>query len=313
MLRGNGIWAEVDELIALKAFAGQIFKRAEKKSSSPLAGGYASPFRGRGIDFSEVREYQPGDDIRSIDWRVTARTGTPHTKLYIEERERPVFFILDFKPSMFFGTRQAFKSVVMCYLSALLAWAATGHGDRVGGLLYGSDDLVFLKPLSGKRGLLRFINMISLWSKKIPDSYPNIAFNDEAVIRRAKSLIRPGSLVYILSDFRTISEDFERQLNSLARHCDVVAINIADHLERNPPAHNQLRISDGKQSATIDTSTKASVFKLRSQHESRLKRFESLCSRHGIHSLVCYTDDEWAEVLRQGLAVRHHNSKSAIR
>ena len=119
-------------------------------------GGYVSPYRGRGMEFEEVRAYQPGDDIRNMDWRVTARTGRPHTKLFREERERPVLFLVDLGPSMAFGTRVAFKSVVAARAAALLAWAARDNGDRIGGIVFAGKRHRELRPAARERGMLPF-------------------------------------------------------------------------------------------------------------------------------------------------------------
>jgi uncharacterized protein (DUF58 family) len=112
--------------------------------------------KGRGMEFDEVRLYQPGDDVRSIDWKVTARTDKPHTKLFREERERPVFISVDNRPTMQFATRGVFKSVQAAKLAALIAWAAQRHGDRIGGQIFSSQSCYELKPQHGKHGVLRF-------------------------------------------------------------------------------------------------------------------------------------------------------------
>ena len=125
-----------------------------------LSGNYLSAFKGRGMEFDEARPYQPGDDIRSIDWRVTARTGKTHTKLYREERERPVLLWVDYRRSMFFGTQNYFKSVLAAKTAALLAWSAAQHGDRLGGLIFSENIHQELRPQRGKAGTLHFIKKL---------------------------------------------------------------------------------------------------------------------------------------------------------
>jgi len=124
----------VAELVALRSSLGKLKARSGKRVKAPMSGGSSSAALGRGLDFSEVREYHGGDDVRLIDWKVTARTGKAHTKLFNEERERPFFIALDLRPPMFFGTRVAFKSVVAARLCALVAWAAASHSQAVKGL-----------------------------------------------------------------------------------------------------------------------------------------------------------------------------------
>ena len=131
------------------------------RALSVLAGPNKSNFRGRGIDFEEVRNYQPGDDIRSIDWRVTARTGTAHTKLFREERERPVLVAVDQRSSMFFGSSHCFKSVLAAQLASLLAWSALDAGDRVGGLVFNDASHREIRPRRSRKTVLALLSQIS--------------------------------------------------------------------------------------------------------------------------------------------------------
>ncbi|MGR8999333.1 MAG: DUF58 domain-containing protein, partial [Gammaproteobacteria bacterium] len=127
---------------------------------SRQSGGYVSRFKGRGMEFDETRLYQPGDDIRSIDWRVTARSGKTHTKMFREERERPVFISVDNRLAMHFATRGVFKSVLAAKLAGLLAWAADYHGDRIGGQLFSEHECREIKPQNGRHAVLRFLNAL---------------------------------------------------------------------------------------------------------------------------------------------------------
>ncbi len=148
---GGGVILGSEELIRLRSQASLPGLAPQRRVMTTQTGPYASPFKGRGIDFAEVRAYLPGDDIRNIDWRVTARTGQPHTKLFREERERPVLLLVDLGASMRFGTRVAFKSVLAARAAALLGWAAVGHGDRVGGVVFAGQEHQELRPLGRER------------------------------------------------------------------------------------------------------------------------------------------------------------------
>jgi len=143
----------VAELVALRRTVGKLNRRAGKRVVAPVSGSSTSAALGRGLDFSEVREYHGGDDVRLIDWKVTARTGRAHTKLFTEERERPFLIAIDLRPPMFFGTRVAFKSVVAARLCAIVAWAAATQRDRVGGLVFNNNQLLEIKPQAGSRGM----------------------------------------------------------------------------------------------------------------------------------------------------------------
>ena len=143
----KGIRLTIDELLALRREALALDLSSNYRVSSTLAGGYRSKFRGRGMDFDEVRLYQPGDDIRNIDWRVTARTGKPHTKLFREERERPLFLLLDQSKHLFFGSRVAFKSVIAARAASLLIWASITAGSRIGAVLFDDSGHLEHRPL----------------------------------------------------------------------------------------------------------------------------------------------------------------------
>ncbi len=166
-------------------------------SRSRQSGNYLSRFKGRGMEFDETRLYQPGDDIRSIDWRVTARTGKTHTKVFREERERPIFISVDNRPAMHFATRGVFKSVLAAKLAALLAWTAENHDDRIGGQVFSDNSCYELKPQNGKHGVLKLFNALVK-----THGLTGYAVTFEHALARLTQHARPGSMVYIISDFR---------------------------------------------------------------------------------------------------------------
>ena len=150
-MRGDGIHLTAGDLIALRPRCQSLRLPMRQPAASALAGAYRSRFRGRGVDFLESRNYQPGDDIRNMDWRVTARTGRAHTKVFQEERERPVLVAVDAGPSLFFGTRKRLKSVAAAELAAVISWAAVRRGDRIGGFLFAPGSHRELRPAGGRR------------------------------------------------------------------------------------------------------------------------------------------------------------------
>ena len=246
-------FADTESLILLQQAASKL---DIKRSSPPLAisaGQHLSRFRGRGMDYQESRIYQAGDDIRNMDWRVTARAGKPHTKLYQEERERPVVIMADFGPTLFFGSQRRLKSVVAARIAALLAWAAVKQGDRVGGLLFNGEHQE-LRPKMGKAGVLSIIRALVTFGdprKGLTQAQRSSALNDE--LRRLRRLARPGSLVFIISDFYGIDEQTRDLLLRLKRHADVVAIQITDPLEQHAPPPARYAVTDGERSGILDT------------------------------------------------------------
>jgi len=276
------------------------------------SGGYASRFKGRGMEFEEARSYQPGDDIRSIDWRVTARTGEPHTKVFREERERPVFVSLDNRPAMHFATRGVFKSVLAAKLAGLVAWAAQQRGDRIGGQIFTGHVCRELKPQNGKYAVLRFLNAIC---DQEDDRAEQTVITLEQVLARLMHHARPGSLVYIISDFRGINDQVESHLARLARHCEVVLIFVYDPLESHLPDKGRYRFTamDGAYAASlsgtgaatcdqrdvvIDTGDRQRLLKYQQHFTQRLQQLEQIAKKLGLALIQCSTIDDPIQRLR---------------
>ena len=156
----QGAYISLEQLIAARFNAKDLNLKQRRRALSLLAGASKTNFRGRGLDFSEVRAYQAGDDIRSIDWRVTARSGKPYTKLFQEERERPILVMVDQRQPMFFGSQHCFKSVMASYLAALLAWSGLQQGDRVGGLVFGNEQQQEIRPRRSRQSVLALMQLL---------------------------------------------------------------------------------------------------------------------------------------------------------
>ena len=265
----------------------------QAKLRSRQSGGYVSRFKGRGMEFDETRLYQPGDDIRSIDWRVTARTGKTHTKVFREERERPVFISVDNRLTMHFATRGVFKSVLAAKLAGLLAWTAEYHGDRIGGQLFSEQECRELKPQNGRHAVLRFLN--ALVKPQIP---ADKAFTLEQVLARLNQHARPGSLVYIISDFRGINDQAETHLAKLSEHCEVVLIFIYDPLESSLPAKGRYRFTDDEREVVIDTGDQQRILNYQQRFAERLQRLESLAKKRRLTFIQCSTTEDPLQCLR---------------
>jgi len=260
---------------------------------SSQSGGYVSRFKGRGMEFDEARFYQPGDDIRSIDWRVTARTGKTHTKVFREERERPVFISVDDRPAMHFATRGVFKSVQAAKVAALLAWTAQYKGDRIGGQVYTDSVCQEVKPQNGKHAVLRFFNALTHARPAVKQK-----ITLDKTLARLIQHARPGSLVYIISDFRGLNQKSENHLSKLSRHCDVVLIHIYDQLESHLPAKGRYRFTDEQREVVIDTGDKQRLLSYQQQYQQRLQYLQDTAKKLGLLFFQCSTTDDPIEVLR---------------
>ncbi|CAD6872325.1 DUF58 domain-containing protein [Methylomonas fluvii] len=248
------------------------------------SGNYLSHLKGRGMAFDETRLYQPGDDVRRIDWRVTARTDKPHSKIFKEERERPMFIAVDYRATMAFATRGVFKSVQAARLAGLLAWAALKQGDRIGGQIFSDDGCQEVKPQTGKPALLRFLNALV-----------NPNYNGAAVVNLAQPLFRllhharPGSRVYILSDFRGMNSAAENHLANLARHCEVVLVHIADPLESSLPSQGRYRFTDGWREVLFDSGDKQRLQAYRQRFQDRRAYLQKLANKLRLTLIPCTT------------------------
>lgn len=275
-----------------KPAAGLNLHHAQFRSSQ--SGNYVSRFKGRGMEFDEARLYQPGDDIRTIDWRVTARTGKTHTKVFREERERPVFISVDNRLAMHFATRGVFKSVLAAKLGGLLAWAAEYHGDRIGGQLFSEHECRELKPQNGRHAVLRFLNALV----KPQDSLDK-AFTLDQVLARLNQHARPGSLVYIISDFRGINDQAETHIAKLTEHCEVVLIFIYDPLESSLPTQGRYRFTDDERDVVIDTGDQQRLLSYQQRFVQRQQRLELLAKKRGLVFIQCSTLEDPIERLRR--------------
>ena len=304
-----GICVDAKTLIRLGDKAKRVVLDFSAGARSILAGAHLSKFRGRGMDFAESREYQAGDDVRHIDWRVTARTGKTHTKLFVEERERPVFMIVDFSDSMYFGTRGGFKSVTAAKAATYAAWSVIAGGDRVGGVIATRDKIVDLKPGAGRRGVLKIISALAEATKSMPDkstvTAPNL-FNKS--LDHAIRVVHPGSLVLLFSDFYGQDEKSRQLLSRLGKHNDIVACHIIDPLEQQLPGSGKFLVSDGSHTTTLTLLAKREQNRFQRLMTQRQDAVASLVAGLGIPLLPLINNRDVADTLNDAFAV---NKRSA--
>jgi uncharacterized protein (DUF58 family) len=298
---GDGIHLTAAELISLRPRCHALRLPMRQAAASALAGAYRSRFRGRGVDFLESRNYQPGDDIRNMDWRVTARTGRPHTKVFQEERERPVLIVLDASPSLFFGTQRVLKSVAAGQLAAAVAWSAVRRGDRIGGFLFAPGRHRELRPAGGRRGAMRMIQGLVDWLQ--PEHVPGEGGELLSVaLERVRHTVRPGSLVIIISDFFSLDEDCTRHLSRLRQHNDVIGCQVLDAAEYKLPA-GRYPITDGEHSSVLDMGQKASKTRYEAMCLEHLDEPRRLFQKHQCGWVVLHTQDDPVDVLGRELRV----------
>ncbi len=298
-LPAQGAQVDLNRLLALRFPARQLDIRRRRRALAQLSGGQRSNFRGRGIEFEEVRGYQAGDDIRAIDWRVTARTGKAHTKMFHEERERPVLLVVDQRPAMAFGSQHCFKSVLAAELGALLAWSALGSNERVGGLLLRADDHWEMRPKNSRRTVLA---LLSALAEPMADPDPGRGYGERFVelLRSARRVARPGSSVFLISDFDgAASEAAREELFQLARHTEITALHCSDPLEAQLPPAGQYTVTNGRERIELDTTEQQLQNRFAVEFLERRNLLKDQFQRLGIPLLMASTDDAPLALLRR--------------
>lgn len=287
----RGAYTGIDDLIALRFPARQLRLSRRSRALSTLAGPNKSNFRGRGIDFEEVRSYQPGDDIRTIDWRVTARTGQAHTKLFREERERPVLVAVDQRPGMFFGSSHCFKSVLAAQLASLVAWSALDGGDRVGGLVFNGAGHREIRPRRSRRTALALLSQVAAFNNDLPPNRDAHAGSFAETLANLRRIARPGSSLFLISDFSGASGDHVREhLFQLAQHTEITAIACSDPLESDLPAGGRYAVTDGVDRSELNTADRGLRAAYRQRFTERMGQLSLELQRLGVPLLQASTD-----------------------
>jgi len=246
----NGTHVALDELIALSALAHGA-SLARRRTAALRSGTSSSRWRGRGVDFRESRIYQAGDEIRHMDWRVTARSGKPHTKLFEEEREQGLLLALDLNPGMRFGTRVRFTSVLAARAAALLAWMAAAAGDRVGALGFGGGIDGEVKPAGGRRGVLHVLRALRDWDA-VADTALHAPLSRALV--RVRRLLRPGMRLVLLSDGFSTDAEATMLLPQLAARHEITIVMLRDVLEVAAPPPGRYALHLGAARRILDFS-----------------------------------------------------------
>ncbi|CRI65732.1 conserved hypothetical protein [Thiocapsa sp. KS1] len=305
----EGVLPELTELIGLREQARRLDLAPRGRVLATRTGGHVARFRGRGMEFDESRVYQPGDDPRNMDWRVTARAGRPHVKLFREERERPVWLLVDQGPSMRFGTRIAFKSVVAAHAAALLGWAAVDRGDRVGGLVFDETRHLERRPASRAAGLLPLLDRLASPAPAVSadaglsgqsGGYASLGEAAGHLVR----LVRPGSLVAVISDFADILRTPTRWMTELAAGCEVILLPVHDSIEIQAPPSGRYPVTDGRRRSLLDLTRSGSREAYEDLFRSRMEALERLARRNRAHLLRLTADVPVGPALALGLGGR---------
>lgn len=288
--QGNGLFVSLEELLDMRNYTAYMRNGVRDKTLSCQSGDIKSAFKGRGIEFEEIREYIFGDDVRDIDWRVTARKEHPYTKIYTEEKDYEIYVWLDLSASMLFGSKNELKSVLAAKITALLGWLALENKDRFGCVVFDGAESFWFKPQNSRAQLLAILKKIAMISERILKN-PHQNLQD-----RAKSLkileqnVRNKAAVFMVSDFGGMEDNIKKQLAALARRSKLFLLNVYDILEEKPPkAGEYMAEYEGKRLIfdTVSKDYKHNYFTYFAEKKMLLKEF---CQKFGCHLLEFRTD-----------------------
>ena len=309
--RSKGAVISLQQLLIQRYAAKTLEYIAHTRSIAGISGLHLSKMRGRGIDFEEFRPYQPGDDIRLIDWRVTARTSRPFTKVFREERERPVIIAVDQTHNMYFGSQIAFKSVVAAQAAAVFCWLAIDNGDRVGGLVFSDIEANLVRPKRSRRSALHLLNQVFEYNQKLPEvkepetqnpTDPGFRPGLAHALGQIRRITKPGSTLYVISDFATLDEKALQYLNQLSRHNNVICCLVYDTLEESLPVPGIYSITDGSHKGALNTHNSKTRIRYREQFQERMNRLSSEFDKLQIQLIKMRTNQLVVEQIRQWIA-----------
>jgi uncharacterized protein (DUF58 family) len=297
------LYPHIDDLLELRHQAHTLGLASHHLVNSSFSGLYASVFRGTGLDFEEVREYREGDDIRNMEWNVTARTNVPHLKIFREERERSVVLCIDRGPHMSFGTRGTFKSIQAAKAAALLGWAASRLNDRVGGMLFGDagTGMQYFRPTKDRRALWRLLHSLTNEGSTEKRSIDCLS----EALQRADRGTATGSLIFVIADMNREIAALEQTLGRLCQHHTLVLLPVDDPADREIPDMGQVSFTspDGE-AIEIDTRDVKARNHYRSLWDRRRKGLTLMTSRLAIPLMPINTQEDIHMALTNGLA-RH--------
>lgn len=291
----KGVVARLSDLVAARPRGGGGFAPGGKVRTHQF-GGHRSSFRGRGMEFDEVRVYHPGDDVRTIDWRVTARTGKPHTKLFQEERERPVLILTDARARMRFGTRGSFKSVLAAEAAAVLSWVGIAGGDRVGGVVLTPSLVAAYPPERSRHRILSFVRGIAdATAERMGPAAAEPTLGE--ALARLRTLARPGTLVFLVTDFADFDDHAARELDRMGMHAHVTGLFVYDRLEAAMPDPGRYPVTDGVRVARLEADDPAERAAYARRFAAHRERVERLFRERGMTFLDLETGIDPADVL----------------
>ena len=302
----SGAYTDLKSLLALRFEARGFSFHPGQLMRNPLHGRYAARLRGRGLNFEELRQYQMGDDIRNIDWKVTNRMRKPFVRSYTEEKERASLLLVDQRTSMFFGSQREMKSVTAAECAALIAWRMITEGDRVGGIVFGDEGLQEYKPHHLQSTLVAFLRGIEKSNQALSLSAPPATPPCQMAhaLQEAGRLTTHDQLIVLITDLSGWNAQTCKTATGLAQHNDLVVLHVVDPLEAQLPSQGQMPVSDGMLQMELDASKSKLRADFAHSFETRTKAISQDLAKHGVVVVPITTAQEVAPQLRQAFGHR---------
>lgn len=308
------IAVSVSDLMSTKRRLGSLTLPPSNHIASRLAGGRLSGFRGRGLDFEEFRQYQPGDDVRNMDWLVTMKTDQPHIRLFQEEKDRSVLFCIDQSRHMFFSTMDTMKSVVAAHVLAACSWQVLGQGDRVGALVFSDNSTTWLPPKRTQGQLLnvfRTLEAQSLSLAKMAGTRKMASYSHHLnhALRRMSLQQPKGALIVLISDFYKFDSQSIRRVAQLKRHNDLMCIAVQDPMEQSLLVDETLCFSDGEYQVAVDSGLAAKIANYNSHWQKHRGEVKARLQSMGIPYVELDTSGDHLPQLKEQLHGGHYVKK----
>ena len=303
--KNEGVYVTLSELLRFGYLPKHFTLRPNGAVLSKLSGRHRSALRGRGMDFSEMKQYVQGDDTRNMDWKATRRTGKPYVRIYNEEKDRNVWLVISQMNSMFFGSQKQMKSVSAAQTAAIMAFKALETGDRVGAVVYNNEEVKFFKASSGKNNLVQIMTEIERQNRLLKASNSN---NQKGNLGKAlkilSSLAKHDDLVVLIGDARAVDEESARHITRINAHNDVIGVIVSDPLEEKIIPSSSLFFSDGVETVDVDSRSKTFQKEYSNLREARLSGFRNSSKKNALPLLIISTERSVLDQLYEQLSVK---------
>ncbi|NOR56002.1 MAG: DUF58 domain-containing protein [Sulfurovum sp.] len=301
----EGVYVTLSELLKFGYMPKNFNIRPNSAVLSKLSGRHLSGVRGRGMDFSEMKQYAQGDDPKNMDWKATRRTGKPYVRIYNEERDRNVWLVVSQMNSMFFGSKERMKSVSVAHTAALFAFKALETGDRVGAVVYNNDEVKFFKASSSKNNLVNIMTEIERQNNLLEaQNTDNSKGNLGASLKILSSLAKHDDLVVLIGDGRAMDKESAKHITRINAHNDVIGVLVYDPMEENIVSSSSLFLTDGEQTVDLDSTDKRFLNRYANLQNERKEKFSHLSRKNALPLLAISTERPVLEQLYELLSLQ---------